>query len=58
MNLQMELNLLKHDAYKRMYVVEVQNQHEALSKEETDQGSDLEVVDRTWKLLKTSMFEM
>ena len=58
-NQQMELNLLKHDEYKRMYAVEVQNQYEALSKEETDQGSDLEVVglDRTWQLLKTSMVQ-
>ena len=38
-----------------MYAVEMQNQFEALSKEEADQGSDREVVDRTWKLLKTSM---
>ncbi len=37
-NQQMELNLLKHDEYKRMYAVEVQNQYEALSKDETDQG--------------------
>ena len=44
MNLQMELNLLKHNVYKRMYAVEMQNQFEALSKEEADQGSDLEVV--------------
>ena len=54
-NQQMKLNLLKHDEYKRMYAVEVQTQYEALSKEETDQGSDLEVVDRAWQLLKTSM---
>ena len=32
-NQQMELNILKHDEYKRMYAVEVQNQYEALSKE-------------------------
>ena len=55
----MELNLLKHDEYKRMYAVEVQNQYEALSKEESDQGSDLEVVglDREWQLLKSSMVQ-
>ena len=47
MNPQMALNLLKHDEYKRMYAVEVQNQFIALSKEETDQGTYLEVVDRT-----------
>ena len=35
-NQQMELNPLKHDEYMRMYAVEVQNQYEALSKEETD----------------------
>ena len=40
-----------------MYAVEIQNQYEALSKEETDQGSDLEVVDRAWQLLKTSMVQ-
>ena len=34
MNHQMELNLLKHCEYRRMYAVEVQNQYEALSKEE------------------------
>ena len=56
-NQQIELNLLKHDEYKIMYAVEVQNQYESLSKEETDQGSDLEVVDRTWQLLKTSMMQ-
>ncbi len=52
----MELNLLKHDEYNTMYAVEVQNQCDALSKEETDAGSDLELVDRTciWQLLKTS----
>ena len=58
MNNQMELNILKHDEYKRTYAVEVQNQYEALSKEETDQtdqGSDL--VDHTWQLLKTSMVQ-
>ena len=32
-NQQIELNLLKHDEYKRMYAVEVENQYEALSKE-------------------------
>ena len=53
----MELNLLKHDEYKIVYAVEVQNQYEALNKDETDQGSDLEVVDRTWQLLKTSMLQ-
>ena len=53
----MKLNRLKHDEYKRMYAVEVQTQYEALSKEETDQGSDLEVVDRAWQLLKTSMVQ-
>ena len=41
MNHRMELNLLKHDEYKIMYAVEVQNQYEALSKEEPDKGSDL-----------------
>ena len=46
MNHQMELNLLQHDEYKRMYAVEVRNQYEALGNEETDQGSDLEVVER------------
>ena len=51
------MNLLKHDEYKRMYAVEVQNQYEALGKKETDQGSDLEVVDRAWQLLKTSMMQ-
>ena len=40
-----------------MYAVEVQNQYEALGKEETDQGSDLEVLDRKWKLLKTRMVQ-
>ena len=37
-NPQMELNLLKHDGYKRMDAVEVQNHYEALSKEGTAQG--------------------
>ncbi len=41
----------------REYAVEVQTQYEVLSKEETDQGSDLEVVDHTWQLLKTSMMQ-
>ena len=60
MNHQMEklLNLLKHDEYKRMYAhyctVEVKHQYEALSKVETNQCSDLEVVERTWQILKTS----
>ena len=40
-----------------MYAVEVQNQYEALGKEETDQGSDLDVLDRKWKLLKTRMVQ-
>ena len=53
----MELNILKHDEYKRVYAVEVQNQYEALSKVETDEGSDLEVVDRTRQLLKTCMVQ-
>ena len=33
----------------------MRNQYEILSKEETDQGSDLEVVDHTWQILKTRM---
>ena len=32
-NQQIELNLLKHDEYKIIYAVEVENQYEALSKE-------------------------
>ena len=47
MDHQMELSLLKHDDYKIMYAVEVQNHFEALRKDETHQGSHLEVVDRT-----------
>ena len=46
MNHHMELNLLKHDEYKIMYAIEVKNQYETLSEEETDEGSDLEVVER------------
>ena len=57
MNHHMELNLLQHYEYKRMYAVEVNNQYETLSKEETEQGSDLEVVERTWQTLKTSMVQ-
>ena len=37
MHHQMELNLLKHDEYRIKYEVEVRNQYEALSNEETDQ---------------------
>ena len=44
----MELNLLKHDEYKGIYAVKIQNQYEAFRKEETDQGSDLEVGEHTW----------
>ena len=47
MNHQMEFNLLKHDEYKKMYTVKVKNQYEILSKYETGQGSDIEVVERT-----------
>ena len=36
MNHQMELNLIKHDEYKIIYAVEVKNQYETLSKDETD----------------------
>ncbi len=32
-------------------------QYEAFSKEETDQFSILEVVERTWQILKTSMVQ-
>ena len=53
----MELNLLKHDEYKIMYAGEVKTQYETLSKEETDQGSDLQVVERTRQTLKTSMVQ-
>ena len=35
----------------------MRNQCETLSKEETDQGSDLEVVERTWQTLTTSMVQ-
>ena len=54
MDHQMELNLLQHYEYKRMYPVEVKHQYETLRNEETEQGSDLEVVERTWQTLKTS----
>ena len=57
MHHQMEFNLLKHDEHKKMYTVEVKNQYKILSKYETDQGSDLAVVERTWQILKTSMAE-
>ncbi len=57
MNHHMELNLLQHYEYKRMYPVEVKHQYETLRNEETEQGSDLEVVERTWQTLKTSMVQ-
>ena len=50
----------QNDEYKRIYAVEVKNQYETLSKEETDQGSDLEVIECTWHnkiILKTSMVQ-
>ena len=43
------------DEYNIMYAVEVKNQCETLSKEETDHGSYLEVVERIWHILETSM---
>ena len=35
----------------------MRNQYETLIKEKTDEGSDLEVVERTWQILKTSMVQ-
>ena len=49
-----ESNLLKHDEYKIMYAVEVKKLVWSVNKEETNQGSDLEVTDSTRQLLKTS----